>query len=74
MADFRREYDNSIARFQIYGYPETDEIPEYLRNSVMLYATDDAKSLKIVAAPRGGNIQFLTDGWINESSERMRIL
>ena len=73
MADFRRVFGESTARFQIYGYPDTELIPEYMRSSVMLYTTDDAKNLKISATPRGGCIQFLTDGWASATSERMRI-
>jgi hypothetical protein len=71
--DFRRMHNNSISRFQVYGYPNTQALPEYLRSSVMLYTSDDAKNLKICAAPTDGTIQFLTNGWIDESSEKMRI-
>lgn len=28
IAEFRRTYGSSTTRLQIYGYPETDEIPE----------------------------------------------
>lgn len=73
MVTLDRYYGNSHARLDIHGYPNTNDLPDYLRSSIMLYATGDAKNLKICAAPVGGSIQFLTDGWINESSERMRI-
>ncbi|MEZ5071183.1 MAG: hypothetical protein R2751_09480 [Bacteroidales bacterium] len=73
LAYFERLYNGSSAKFAIYAYPTTTNISEYLRSSIMLYATNDAKNIKIAAAPTGGTIQFLTNGWATDASERMRI-
>lgn len=73
IADFRRVYQNSHATFNIYGYPDTEDLPDFLRGSIMLYSTNDAKNFKICAAPDGGTIQFITDDWADPNSERMRI-
>ncbi len=73
LAYFDRTFDNSSARFEIYVYPNTSNISEYMRSSVMLYSGLDARNLKIASPHSEGTIQFITNGWINESSERMRI-
>ena len=73
VAEFQRTYQNSNATMQIYAYPSTTDLPQYLRSSIMLYTTHDAKNLKLSATPTGGSIQFLTDGWVDSTSERMRI-
>ncbi|MBN2349951.1 MAG: hypothetical protein JXJ22_14010 [Bacteroidales bacterium] len=73
IADFRRNYEGHSAGVAIYGYPDIDEMTEYMRNSVMFYTMDDAKNLKLCAHQVGGTIQFITDGWDNTSYEKMRI-
>ncbi|NOU47428.1 MAG: T9SS type A sorting domain-containing protein [Bacteroidales bacterium] len=73
IADFRRVYDNSTARFNIYGYPDTDNVSAHMRKSIMLYATGDAKDFIICASQPEGKIRFFTQTWANPSSERMRI-
>ena len=73
ISSFCREYENSAAMFGIYGYPNTNDVTDYMRSSIMLYSTHDAKNLKICAAPKGSSIQFITSGWNSDSAERMRI-
>jgi hypothetical protein len=73
IAGFQRIYENSVANFQIYGYPNTSEIIPYMRSSIMLYSTGDAKNFKICSNARGATLQFLVDGWNTDTSERMRI-
>ena len=73
IAGFERLCENSSALFHIYGYPSTSSITPYMRSSIMLYSTHDAKNLKICAAPRNATIQFIVDGWATDTSERMRI-
>jgi hypothetical protein len=73
IADFRRVYDNSAARFNIFGYPDTDNVSAHMRKSIMLYATGDAKDFIICASQPEGKIRFFTQTWANPSSERMRI-
>ena len=74
LADFMRTYGGSSARLTIYGYPNTSQVSDYYRGSVMLYASGDAKQLKIASTNPGGSIQFITGDWINNSYERMTIL
>lgn len=73
IASFQRIYENSIANFQIYGYPNSSEIIPYMRSSIILYSTGDAKNFKICSNARGATMQFLVDGWNTDTSERMRI-
>lgn len=73
LMDLNRVYQGSSARFHIYGYPDSDVIPEFFRGSIMLYATGDAKNFKISSGSPGGVITFMTNGWINEEDEKMRI-
>ena len=58
VADFRRIYENSTARFQIYGYPKSDVQLPHVKGSVMLYATGDADDLILCATNNSGQIRF----------------
>lgn len=73
IAEFQRKYGDSKAQFLIYGYPDTEKVYPHMRESVMLYATGDAKSLILCATQPEGTIKFFTQNWIYPSSERMRI-
>jgi len=73
IAEFQRKYDNSTARFLIYGYPNTEWVLPHVRKSVMLYATGDAKDLILCASQPEGRIRFFTQTWANPNSERMVI-
>lgn len=73
LASFNRDYNNSIATFNIYAYPDTDLVYEHMRNSVMLYSTNDAKDLLLCAKPINGAIRFITGDWVSPLSERARI-
>ena len=74
IADFRRIYNNSTTRFQIYGYPKSDVQLPHVKGSVMLYATGDADDLILCATNNSGQIRFFTGTWSEPSSERMRIM
>lgn len=73
LADFQRTVGSSTARFLIYGYPNTSNVLPHVRNSVMLYATSDAKDLIIAASQETGRIRFITRTWVTPENERMVI-
>lgn len=73
IASFKREYENSSSIFNIFGYPNTNQVSNHLKGSIMLYTTSDAKDLVLCAAPQEGNIRFVTDDWANPEAERMRV-
>ncbi len=73
LALFQRKYNGTSATLSIYGYPTTNELPEYIRSSVMLYSAGDADNFKIASHNTNGTIQFLAGGWMTDEYERMRI-
>ena len=74
IGSFIRNVSGEENSLSIYGYTPSLTSSNYLKGTVMLYASGNSTENLNIALPKiNGNIRFLVGGWDNESFERMRI-